>query len=144
MSNQKIGIVWTENANMTSFCSVMKACEQVITRKHCDHLYLIRAASVGHLKLKGNQIYRHIFNNSSHYHIKASLNDIHYLATYHQLVNSAKGNELLVLDKVITLEQLESLIRESGVVSQCLLLQNLGIIRNPIIKAEKLKPAVAQ
>ncbi len=126
--NQKIGVVWTENINMTSFCSVMKACQQVITRKHCHNLYLIRAASVGNTKLKGNQIYRHIFNNSSHHHLKPSLNDIHYLTTYHQLVNSAKGNELLVLDKVISLEQLESLIRESGLISPCLLLQNLKII----------------
>ncbi|MDJ0741840.1 MAG: P-loop NTPase fold protein [Xenococcaceae cyanobacterium MO_167.B27] len=136
---QRIGVVWTENPNMTSFCAVMRACQQVITKSNCDKLYLIRSASVGHIRLRGNQVYRQIFKNSSHSHFQPTLNDIHYLATYHQLVNAAKGNELLVSANSVSLEELQSFIRESGIMSQCLLLQHLGIVPVPEITPSDLQ-----
>lgn len=125
---KKIGIVWIENRNMNGFCNAMKACKKVIDNNSCEHLYLIRSVSIGHNKLKGYQIHQQIFNNASHRHLKPNLTDIHYLATYHRLVNAAKGDELLISDKPVSLKELECLISKSEILSQCSLLQDLGIV----------------
>ena len=125
---QRVGIVWTEDASMTSFYSVMNACQKVIKPNLCQTLYLIREAGVGNAKLAGNKIYRQIFTGSLHHHIKPTLSSVHYLATYHSLVNSVLANELVVAGKTLSLQELEALIRETEILHACTLLQNLGIV----------------
>ncbi|MCP2728743.1 ATP-binding protein [Limnofasciculus baicalensis] len=127
-NGKQIGIVWTEDANMRSFCSVMNACQKAVEENTSITLFLIRAAGVGQPKLEGNKIYRKVFNNSQHHHIKPNLLSVHYLATYHSLVNSALASELVVAGKTVNLEQLQSLIRESKILHNCNLLQELGIV----------------
>ncbi len=134
VSKQKIGVVWTEEANMTSFCAAMKACQAVVNKKQCQVLYLIRNASLG--TSTGYKIYTKIFNKSEHYHLKTTLESIHYLATYHSLVNAAMANELVVEGTVVNLQQLQSLIRESEILQNCSLLQNLGIVSSAERKEE--------
>ncbi len=126
--SNKVGIVWTEDANMRSFCSVMKACQKAVEDNSSITLFLIRAAGVGQPKLEGNKIYRKVFNNSQHRHIKPNMPSVHYLATYHSLVNSALASELVVAGKTVNLQQLQSLIRESEIFCNCTLLQELGIV----------------
>ena len=125
---ERVGLVWIEDANMNSFYNVMSACQGIVNKNLCGTLYLIRAAGVGVPKLVGNQIYRQIFPGSHHRHIKPDLSSVHYLATYHSLVNSALANELVVAGKTLALEELKALIRESEILKKCTLLQDLGIV----------------
>ncbi|MFN6560396.1 MAG: ATP-binding protein [Nostoc sp. ChiSLP01] len=125
---ENIGIVWTEDANMKSFFNVMNACQKTIQQNLCQSLYLIRIGSVGNAKLAGYKIYSQIFTGTKHIHIKPNLASVHHLATYHNLVNSALAQELVVAGKTINLPALQSLIRESKILEQCTLLQELGIV----------------
>ncbi|WP_016865758.1 hypothetical protein [Fischerella muscicola] len=124
----RIGIVWTEDANMKSFFNIMSACQKAIQENICKKLYLIRISSVGNAKLAGYKIYNQIFKGTNHHHIKPNLISVHYLATYHSLVNSANAQELVLGGKAITLQELQSLTRETKILNKCALLQDLGII----------------
>lgn len=125
---EKLGIVWTEDSNMTSFYHVMNACQTVIQKNLCQTMYLIRGGDLGKPNMAGNQLYRQIFTNTNHVHIKPSLQSIHYLATYQSLVNSAKSQELVIGGKTINLQGLETLINQSKILNQCTLLQDLKIV----------------
>ncbi len=65
---ERIGIVWTEDANMNSFFHIMNACQTAIKNNLCQTMYLIRGADVGKPNLAGNQLYRQIFTNTNHVH----------------------------------------------------------------------------
>jgi GTPase SAR1 family protein len=125
---ERVGIVWTEDSHMTSFFNVMSACQKAIQQNLCQTMYLIRAGGLGKPDLAGNQIYKQIFTYTNHRHIKPNLTSVHYLGTYHSLVNSALAQELVIAGKTITLQQLQSLIRESKILEKCTLLQDLGIV----------------
>ena len=136
---ERVGVVWTEDPNTKSFFTVMDACEKAIKQNLCQTLYLIRAEGVGTPNLKGNQLYKQIFTGYSHSHLKLELTSIHYLDTYHSLVNAAGCRELVVAGKTQTLEDLEALIRESKILNDCPLLQELKIVP-PIIIKHPLEP----
>ncbi|MFH7029887.1 MAG: ATP-binding protein [Heteroscytonema crispum UTEX LB 1556] len=125
---KKIGVVWTENANMNSFNHVMNACHKAIQENLCGNLYLIRIGNVGHAKLAGYQKYQQIFSGTQHHHIKPNLADVHDLATYYNLVNSALAQELVIAGNTINLQELQSLIRETEILHKCTLLQDLGVV----------------
>ncbi|MEH2059191.1 MAG: ATP-binding protein [Nostoc sp.] len=125
---EPIGVVWTEDSNMTSFFNIMNACQKVIQQNICQSLYLIRIGGVGTAKLAGNQMYSQIFTGTKHIHIKPNLSSVHYLATYQSLMNSALSQEFVVAGKTITLQKLQSLILESEILHKCTLLQDLGIV----------------
>jgi hypothetical protein len=128
---EKLGIVWTEDSNMTSFYHIMNACQTVLQKNLCQTMYLIRGGDLGKPNMAGNQLYRQIFTDTNHVHIKPSLQSIHYLATYQSLVNSAKSQELVIGGKTINLQELETLINEYEILNQCTLLQDLGIVSKP-------------
>jgi len=134
---ERVGVVWTEEANMNSFFHVMSASQRVIQQNLCQTLYLIRAGGVGQPNLAGNQIYRQIFTNTNHRHIKPTLPSVHYLATYHNLVKDVEAHELVVAGKTITLKELEALIRDAQILHKCTLLQNLGIVTSPASNREE-------
>ncbi|NEO43984.1 MAG: ATP-binding protein [Moorea sp. SIO4A3] len=126
----RIGVVWGETTNGSSFCYLMKACDQAITSNRCQTLYLIRHTKIS-LKRdsKGYKLYSQLFKASRHIHIKLDdLSSVHYLATYHSLVNEACSQELVLANKTIRLTELKSLIRESGILQDCPLLKDLNII----------------
>ncbi|MBW4674935.1 MAG: ATP-binding protein [Desmonostoc geniculatum HA4340-LM1] len=139
---ETIGIVWTEDGNMNSFFHIMNACQRAIQQNICQILYLIRIAGVGNARLAGNKIYNQIFTNTKHIHIKPNLTSVHYLATYQNFVNSALSQELVVAGKTITLQKLQSLIRESEILQKCTLLQDLKIVakQEPEKNNENSKP----
>jgi hypothetical protein len=128
---EKLGIVWTEDSSMASFYHVMNACQIAIQKNLCQTMYLIRGGDLGKPNMAGNQLYRQIFTDTNHVHIKPSLQSIHYLATYQSLVNSAKSQELVIGGQTINLQRLETLINESEILNQCTLLQDLGIVSKP-------------
>ncbi|MEC4814185.1 MAG: ATP-binding protein [Scytonema sp. PMC 1069.18] len=125
---ERVGVVWTEDPNMTSFFNVMNACQKAIQQNLCDMMYLIRASTVGKPNLAGNQIYKQIFTYTDNLHLKPTLASVHYLATYHNLVKMVEGNELVLAGKIIRLQELETLIRDFKTLQNCLLLQDLGIV----------------
>jgi hypothetical protein len=125
---ERIGIIWTEDANMTSFFHVMNACQRAIQENICQKLYLIRIGNVGNVKLAGYKMYSQIFSKIQNTHIKPNLQSVHYLATYHSLVNSVLAQELVIGYKTINLQTLQTLIRQSELLQNCTLLQELGIV----------------
>ena len=125
---KRVGVVWTEDANMKTFYSVMNACQKAVKSNLCQTLYLIRAAGVGNSRLAGNRIYKQIFTGSQHHHITPTLSSVHDLATYHSLVNAALANELVVAGKTLSLQELEALVCETKSLHKCSLLQDLKII----------------
>ncbi len=94
------GVAWIEEPNMTTFYNVMRACHKLVQKNLCETLYLIRAEGVGRQGTKGNKIYTEIFTDSKHHRIEPDLSSVHYLATYHNLVNAACASELIVGDKI--------------------------------------------
>ena len=124
----KAGIVWTEDASLTSFCNVMKACQKMLDQGICTRLYLIRAANLGTYKNKGYRLFKEIFESDNCAHIKTDLESVQYLETYHRLINAAASRELVIASQTPDITQLQTLIRESNVLAGCKLLQKLGIV----------------
>ncbi len=124
----RIGILWTEDQNLTNFYHVMNACQKALKQKLCQHLQLIRADNLGNPKNQGYKLYEKIFKRSRHHHVIPDLGSVHYLATYHSLVNAACAGELVVGDRTPSLNDLQVLIRQSKILHNCVLLQNLGIL----------------
>lgn len=130
-SNRTIGLVWVEEPNMATFLHVIKGIEDIIAQNICFGFYLLRVDSVGRLKNTGYKIYRKIFENAKSPHIrhlKPSLNSIHALATYHELITLVEKNELVLENQVITLEELQGITRAAKVFDNCSLLQDLGVV----------------
>ncbi|NMG18059.1 AAA family ATPase [Brasilonema bromeliae] len=125
---ERVGVVWTEDSHMNSFFNMMTACQKAIQQNLCQTMYLLRAGGVGKPNLVGNQLYQQIFTSTNHRHIKPNLSSVHYLATYHSFVKSVEANELVLASKTITLQELQTLIRESKILEKCTLLQDLGIL----------------
>ncbi|MBW4671999.1 MAG: ATP-binding protein [Cyanomargarita calcarea GSE-NOS-MK-12-04C] len=124
----KIGVVWSEDANMTSFFNIMNASHKIVQQNLCQKLYLIRKAGVGDAKLKGYQLYSQIFKATQNIHIQPNLQSAHILATYQSLVNSAQSQDLVISGKTIQLPELQSLLCKSKVLENCTLLQDLGVV----------------
>jgi hypothetical protein len=131
-NEQRIGIIWTEDQNLTNFCHIMNACVKAINNKTCQRIYLLRNATVGNPNNKGYQTYRSIFHHSLHRHLQPTLTSIHYLKTYHQLVMDAKSKDLVIAGKEIDLSMLEDLIRQSRIFESCQLLLDLGLIQKKV------------
>lgn len=126
---EQIGLVWTEDAHMRKFYDAMNACQKVIKSNLCQSIVLLRAGDIGTPKLEGHRIYKRIFIGNNH-HVKPVISSVHYLATYHSLVNSVLAGELVVTSKTLNLHELESLMRESKILHKCSLLQNLSLVNN--------------
>jgi AAA ATPase domain len=127
ISKAKIGLVWTEDASMTSFFHIMNACQKAAGQS-CEVLQLVRSGGVGSAKTKANEIYRQLFEYTGHQHLKPKLSDIHRLATYHSLVNAATARELVLSGRTITLPHLIELVRETQILQSCQLLQAIGLV----------------
>jgi len=133
----KAGVVWNEDANMTAFYHVMRACQKMVDQGACDRLHLIRAGGLGRTKNKSYQIYQQLFNGSAspnRRHCQPDLLSVQYLETYHQLASAARGGELVIGDQTPHLKDLQSMVRKSKVLEQCPLFQDLQIVAGTTIK----------
>jgi hypothetical protein len=138
---ERIGVVWSEESNLRSFCYMMQACNNAIQHNFCNTLVLIRAEQLGQSNNKGYKLFKQIFTGSPHRHITPHLNSVHFLATYHSLVNAARAGDLVVGDSTPNLEELEEFIRKSQILHKCSLLQELGIVpaeKKTVTELEKL------
>lgn len=126
--SERIGVVWSEDRNMRTFFAVMDACRKALQQNLCQTLYLIRAEKLPESNLKGYKLFQQIFTGSLHRHIIPYLDSIHYLATYYSFVKDARAGELVVVDKIFSLTELEDLIRQTKILNECTLLQNLETV----------------
>ncbi|MDJ0595104.1 MAG: hypothetical protein QNJ72_34850, partial [Pleurocapsa sp. MO_226.B13] len=124
-----VSILWNEDANLRSFAFFIKAVEKAIKLNPNLSLIMIRSESIGNKNNQGYKIYEQIFNNSSHRHIRASLESVHYLKTYQKLVNDARSGDLVLNYQPLKSPQLQELVRQTKILEQCKLLQELGIVK---------------
>jgi hypothetical protein len=134
--DRRVGVVWSEDLNLTKFCNLMKLCQEAIEQKHCDSLYLIRAEQIGNPNNMGYKIHAQIFADPAHRHLVPDLDSVHYLATYHGLVNDAYSGDLVVGDLTPNIEELKQLIQTSNLLVDCPLLDTLGAVRRPLLTEE--------
>lgn len=133
----KLGIAWTEDANMTTFFHVMKACEKTVQKNPSLTLRLIRAEVLGSQKNKGYELFTKIFTGSRHRRLTPNLASVHYLVTYYTLVKDAREGDLVIADKTLGLKNLQTLVRDSKVLQDCPLLQDLEIINHSSEASDK-------
>ncbi|MFB2918089.1 ATP-binding protein [Aerosakkonema funiforme] len=126
----RVGVVWTEEPHLSNFFYVMNACQKAIQQNLCQTLYLIRAEGVGKETNKGYKLYQQIFTGSPHRRIVPDMTSVYYLATYHSLANAARSGELVVAGETPNINDLEALIRDSQILQNCSLLQDLGIFKD--------------
>ena len=126
--SEKIGVVWSEEPSLQSFYHLMRACEKAMEQNIGDSLILIRGEKLGQVNNKGYKLYQQIFQGLPQRHITPHLDSVHYLATYHSLVNAACAGELVVGYESPNLEDLQALIRNNQILQECTLLQDLGIV----------------
>nr|WP_228035862.1 AAA family ATPase [Oculatella sp. LEGE 06141] len=125
----RVAIAWNDDPNMLSFYHVMNACRRAIAVDLCQTLFLIRSEGVGKPGNKGHEFYQQLFaRGDRHYHIQPDLDSVHYLATYHSLVNATYAGELVVAGKTPTIDELEALMREADLLQSCTLLKNLKVV----------------
>lgn len=141
----KVGLVWTEDSNLMNFFHFMNACHKTIKQNFCQKLYLIRETGLGNAQNKGYTLYKQIFTGMPHVHIIPSLESVHYLATYHSLVNAAAAGELVVGDRTPNIPELQSIVREAKILHDCQLLQDLGIFApNQSKRSDLVNPEAKQ
>ena len=132
--SERVCIVWTEDSNLRSFYDVMKACEKMDKARVRDRIYLIRQGKLGTEKNKGYQLFQKLFAGQN-CHIEPDKESVQYLETYHRLVNAAAGGELVIGSQTPNVEKLQSFVQETGILSKCKLLQQLGIVKldDPVV-----------
>jgi hypothetical protein len=128
--SEQLGLVWTEDSNMTTFFHVMEACGKEVKENPSLTLCLIRAEGLGNSKNKGYRRYAEIFTGSRHHRITPNLTSVHYLATYHGLVKDAREGDLVIGGKTFGFKNLQAIVRESKILHNCPLLEDLGIVKN--------------
>ncbi|MBP0001537.1 MAG: ATP-binding protein [Cyanobacteria bacterium SID2] len=129
-----VGIAWSEDANMVKFFNFLKACREALDRNLCQTLQLIRAEGVGSPNNRGYQLYTEIFSAPQNNHFMSDLTSVRYLATYHTLVNDALSGDLVVGEETPTLDRLQSLTRQTEVLKDCPLLQQLGFFQSTVAR----------
>ncbi|WP_009631524.1 ATP-binding protein [Synechocystis sp. PCC 7509] len=122
---ETLGIVWTEDQNMTTFFHVMEACKKAIDRKSCQILYLIRDSKLGNSNNKGYKVYTQIFNGFHHRQIQPKIASVHSLVAYYELVKDAREGDLIIGNEAINLKKLKEITLESKVLEECYLLEQL-------------------
>lgn len=125
----RVGVVWTDEPSTKSFFHTMKFCEKAVVQNTCHILNLVRQESTG--TKTGHKLFTQIFTHSPHTRIKTDLLSIHYLATYHKLVNAVLANELVIEGKTVKLDELKDMIRQSEFLNDCHVLQGLKVVSSP-------------
>jgi hypothetical protein len=128
--SEQLGVVWTEDSNMTTFFHVMEACGKEVKKNPSLSLRLIRAEGLGSSNNKGYKRYTEIFTGSRHHRITPNLTSVHYIATYHSLVKDAREGDLVIGGKTLGFKNLQALTRDSKIWQDCPLLEDLGIVHN--------------
>lgn len=124
---EQLGVVWTEDSNMTKFFYVMEECRKELEQNSSLTLKLIRAEGLGDSKNKGYKKYVEIFIQSRHHHLTPDLSSVHYLATYYSLIKDAREGDLVIGGETIGSHKLQNIIRELKLLQGCSLLEKLAV-----------------
>lgn len=127
-NSERIGVVWTEDKNMTTFFHLMEACRKAVVKKSCQNLYLIRDSTLGNQNTKGYKLYAQIFDNISRRQIQPKITSVQYLAAYYELVKDSKEGDLSINGQSINLKELRQLAFESQILHGCYLLQKIKVV----------------
>jgi hypothetical protein len=125
------GLVWAEDRNMTTFYYLMRACEKAVKQDRIDRLYLLRAEKMGRASTQGYKLFKQIFSYANYLHVEPDLVSVQILETYHRFVNAACGGELVVGQRIPDLAELQALMRDSQILNDCGLLQELELVPEP-------------
>ena len=138
-NKEKIGVIWNEEPNSRTFSALMKAINQLHDRLEFTKLYLLRQEEIGKSNTQGYKRFQKVFNDSQNERIKPTLESVITLATYRDFYTAAKSKELTIGDEFPDVTRLEDLTRQSGVLDQCELLQQLlnGTPLPPPLELEK-------
>ncbi|MGI8932628.1 MAG: hypothetical protein ACR2FS_00990, partial [Phormidesmis sp.] len=68
------------------------------------------------------------------------LESVQYIETYHRLVNAAASRELVIAAQTPDIAHLQILVRESGVLNGCKLLQQLSVVKSSRPDPEPIVP----
>lgn len=120
-----LGVVWTEDQNMTTFFHIMEACRKALEKKSCEKLYLLRSSTVGNPTNRGCKVYAKVFNGSNHRQIQPKLASIHSLVAYYELIKNMREGDLIIGNKTINLKALKEIVHESKILQKCNLLEQL-------------------
>ncbi|AFZ51910.1 P-loop NTPase family protein [Dactylococcopsis salina] len=128
-NGKRIGVIWYDQSNLGSFCTLMKSCKNLLSQEAYQQLILIRSQTVGNPKNKGYQLYQQIFQTDPNRHLIPNLESIHILATYHSLYSYATNKNLTVGYETPDITRLQELCRQAKVLENCDLLEELNIIQ---------------
>ncbi len=126
--SERIGVVWTEEPNATSFFHIMKACQKALEVKLCQRLILIRAEVMPRQTTKGYALFSEIFSQPPHCALVPSLDSVQQLATYYNLLNATHARDLVIAGNTPSPAELMELVRAAQVFQGCELLQDLAIL----------------
>ena len=129
---ERLGFIWTEDQNKTTFFHVMKACQKAVEKNSSLTLLLIRAEGNGNSSNQGHKLFTQIFTGVPHRHITPDMTSVHYLVTYNSLAKDAREGDMVLAGKTLGLRALQSLVRDSKVLDDCSLLNYSGIIKNTV------------
>lgn len=135
-TTERVGVVWSEDTNLVKLFNLLKSCQDALDRHLCQSLQLIRAEGVGSPSNRGYQLYTEIFGEPQNNHFMSDLTSVRYLSTYHALVNDALSGELVVGEETPDGKRLEALVRQTEVLRDCPLLQQLGFFETTLAQAE--------
>lgn len=125
---ERVGIVWAEDQNMTTFFHIMEACRKAVERNLCQNLYLVRESKIGSPNNKGYKVYAQLFNNSLRCQINPKVTSVQYLAAYYELVKAAREGDLDINGNHISVKKLRQLTYESEILHDCYLLQRIKVV----------------
>ncbi|AFZ43587.1 hypothetical protein PCC7418_1391 [Halothece sp. PCC 7418] len=143
-SDQKNALIWYDQPNLGSFCSLMKALDDLSQSKIYEKIILIRSQSMGKPQNQGYKLFQKIFQNSLNLHLKPDLNSIHILATYHRLYSFTTNQNLTIGYETPDIKRLQELTRESAVFNDCQLLNQLEILESQESDPSKVTPPQPQ
>lgn len=131
ISEEKIGIIWSNNRHGKSFCTLMEMSEFALKNNLCKKLILIRSAGVGTKGTKAFDLYNDLFKplSKKHKHYKPTIEDLQYLKTYHKLAKDALAGELTMDFKTVTFSELNQLMRDYQILNNCNLLFSIEIVK---------------
>lgn len=130
--SERIGVVWTEDQNLTTFFHIMEACRKAIQKKSTESLYLIRSSKLGNKNNQGYKLYAQIFNSPQRRQIQPDINSIQVLNTYYELVKDAREGDLIIGSEVVNLRKLKEVTRESKVLAECNVLKQMQNKNDPV------------
>ena len=132
LNGKKYGLIWSNTRSGNTFNTVMKKCEEVIRKKSCQKLFLVRNRIPGNPNTNAHDIYQSIFKplSGDSIHYKPKVKDFQCLIAYYQLAKKAYSKDLILENKTVSLQKLHQLVRKHKIFSNSPLLKAIEIVQS--------------